>query len=328
MRFLTSVALSMCVAFAAGCDGGGSSESSGGTGGQGATAGQGGTGGTGAQGGTAGQGGTGAQAGTGGTAGTAGSAPIAVSIAFQGRVGAEVFDCEKTYTGVGATAAEVKVKDFRLYVHDVALRAKDGSFVPVMLDQDGLWQYQSLALLDFENGAGECANGTPQLNSKIVGMAPAGEYDGISFKLGVPFALNHQDYAVAPSPLNLSALFWNWNGGYKFFRADVLAKDAAMAFNLHLGSTDCMDDGKGGVASCGRPNVAEVLLTGFDPLSKTIVVDYAAAVAESDVTKNAGDAPGCMSGAIDPECDVIFTHLGLDVVSGLPKDGQTLFRPE
>ena len=123
-------------------------------------------------------------------------------------------------------------------------------------------------------------------------------------------------------------MFWNWNGGYKFFRADGLATGAPMAFNLHLGSTDCKDDGGGGVESCGRPNVPDVVLTGFDPLSKTILVDYAAAVAESDVTKNAGDAPGCMSGAIDPECDVIFAHLGLDVVSGMPKAGQTVFRPE
>jgi uncharacterized repeat protein (TIGR04052 family) len=322
MRLIMSVALSVCVAFAAGCDGGGTG--SGGTGGQGASAGQGGTGGTGAQGGTAGQGGTGAQ---GGSAGT-GSGPIAVSIAFEGRVGAEVFDCTKTYTGLGSSAAEVRLSDFRLYVHDVALRAKDGSFVPVMLDQDGLWQYQSLALLDFESGTASCANGTAELNNKIMGMAPAGEYDGISFKLGVPFDLNHEDAAVAPSPLNLTALFWNWNGGYKFFRADGLATGAPMAFNLHLGSTDCQSDGSGGIGSCGRPNRADIVLTGFDPLKKTILVDYAAVVAESDLTKNAGDAPGCMSGAIDPECGIIFDHLGLDVVTGMPKDGQTLFRVE
>ena len=34
--------------------------------------------------------------------------------------------------------------------------------------------------------------------------------------MGVPFESNHRDSTIAPSPLNITAMFWNWQGGYKF----------------------------------------------------------------------------------------------------------------
>lgn len=310
--------------FSAGCDDGGS----GGAGGEGGHAGHGGDAGHGGSGGAGGDGGTGGTGGQGGSGGSGAGGPIAVNVTFEGRVGAEAFDCDKLFTGVGTAASEVKITDFRLYVHDVELRAKDGTMVPVELEQDGVWQYENLALIDFETGSGNCANGTAEVHPTLSGTAPAGEYDGISFKLGVPFELNHADVATAPSPLNLSALFWNWNGGYKFVRADSLATGAAMAFNLHLGSTECQDDGAGGVSSCAKPNRPLIELTGFDPLTKPILVDYAAAVSGSDVSKNEGGAPGCMSGATDPECAAIFDRLGIEITTGQPKAGQTFFRTE
>lgn len=298
------------LALGTGCDGGGD-----GTGGSGGTAGSGGTGGE-----TGGSGGA--------TGGTGGAAPQAVSIAFEAMVGSEAFDCAKTYTGLGSTGAEAKITDFRLYVHDVALVTKDGASVPVTLDQDGVWQYENVALLDFESGSGACANGTAELNTALKGTVPAGEYNGITFQVGVPFELNHEDVATAPSPLNLSALFWNWNGGYKFLRVDSVATGAPMSFNLHLGSTECQDDGNGGVSSCNKPNRPSISLTGKDPLAAKIVVDYAAVVADADLVQDGGGAPGCMSGAADPECAAVFGKLGLDIQTGMPADGQALFRFE
>lgn len=326
---LLGALISLCGLAAMGCGDDGDTTGSGGTGATGGTTTTGGSGGaaTGGTGGTA-TGGTGGTAtgGSGGSGGTGGSAPIAVSLTFQPRVGAEAFDCAAAYTGVGSTAATIHITDFRLYVHDVALHQADGTLVPVTLEQDGLWQYQNVALLDFENGAASCANGTPETNTTLVGTAPAGDYDGVVFKVGVPFELNHGDVAVAPSPLNLSAMFWNWNGGYKFLRVDSLAEGAPMAFNLHLGSTGCLDDGNGGVSSCDRPNRPEVALTGFDPLTTPIVVDYAAVVAASDILVNGGGAPGCMSGTTDPECGAIFERLGIDLADGsIHPETQTLF---
>jgi len=66
-----------------------------------------------------------------------------------------------------------------------------GKSIPVNLTQDGKWQYQNVALLDFENKSGGCANGTVETRNQIVGTIPKGNYQGLQFTLGVPFNLNH-----------------------------------------------------------------------------------------------------------------------------------------
>ncbi|XXX82226.1 hypothetical protein WMF30_26050 [Sorangium sp. So ce134] len=71
------------------------------------------------------------------------------------------------------------------------------------------------------------------------------------------------------------------------------------------------------------------MLTGFDPLTTTVLVDFAAAVAASDLSVDGGGAPGCMSGTEDPECAAIFERLGIDIADGtLHPETQELFRVE
>lgn len=278
-----------------------------------------------------GNGGTGAggTGGAGGAGGTGGQEPVAVEIQFEARVGAEVFNCGTKYAGLGSAKSEMELSDFRLYIHDVTLMKADGTVAVVELEQDGLWQYQNLALLDFENKAGACANGTTEINTKIKGKAPPGPYAGVSFVVGVPFALNHGDAATAPSPLNLTALFWSWNEGYKFMRVDGAATGAMGPFLMHLGSTACNADAMGNVTACDRPNRPTVDLMGFDPLVGKVVIDYAALVSKADLSKNAGGAPGCMSGSDDPECASTMGNLGIHVVDGsIHADEQTVFRGE
>ncbi len=271
------------------------------------------------------------------------------TLSFEARVGSEKFSCSRPATTMGTTSVTVEPLDFRVYVHDVRVVREDGSEAPFTLVQDGKWQYQGVALLDFEDKSGTCSNGTTETNTVLRGMVPDGVYTGVKFRIGVPFSLNHADVATAPSPLNLSGLFWSWNGGYKFARIDGRvapldagggmgtmddAGDGGMTmpsdtFFLHLGSTECTDDGDGGVASCGRPNVGEVALTDFDPFQRVIVADYKALVADTDLETNAGGAPGCMSEADDPECASILPHLGVNASTGQPDaSGQALFRVE
>ncbi|WP_228019524.1 MULTISPECIES: MbnP family protein [Sphaerospermopsis] len=90
-----------------------------------------------------------------------------VTINFQARVGQQPFECGKTYT-LGKPATKVTAADFRFYVSDVALIDNKGKAVPVNLTQDGKWQYQNVALLDFENKSGGCANGT--IETQILAM--------------------------------------------------------------------------------------------------------------------------------------------------------------
>ncbi|MEO1102626.1 MAG: MbnP family copper-binding protein, partial [Pseudomonadota bacterium] len=131
------------------------------------------------------------------------------------------FSCAQTYQDVGVSGSTVEVADYRLFISDVALVMADGARVPLTLDQDGAWQFGPVALIDFEDGTGACTNGTAETNTTITGTAPADEYTGLAFSVGVPFDLNHGDPTLAASPLNLTAMFWNWRAGYKFVKLDI-----------------------------------------------------------------------------------------------------------
>jgi uncharacterized repeat protein (TIGR04052 family) len=258
-----------------------------------------------------------------------------VTLTFAAKVGTEAFSCGATYANVGAAASTVKPNDFRFYVHDFRLVATDGTEWPVSLEQDGLWQSANVALLDFEDKTGTCANGTVPTNVTVRGTFDTGHetvaWSGVKFRVGVPFVLNHGDASTAASPLNLSGLFWSWQGGYKFMRLDMAVEGAMGGENphgdgagalLHLGSTDCtLDATTQSVSACGAPNRPEITLVKnatFDPATEKIVLDYAALVDGVDLSMDMGGAPGCMSGKDDPECGPIFTHLGLDLATGLP----------
>lgn len=253
-----------------------------------------------------------------------------VALTFDARFGDEAFGCDKTYDGIGAGAVSVAPRDMRFYVHDIRLVDVQGREHPIALDQDGLWQTEDLALLDFEDNTGTCINGTAETNRVVRGSYDSADpidVTAVRFRLGVPFALNHGDVAAAASPLNLSGLFWNWQGGYKFLRADVGIVGTDAGFNVHIGSTGCsLDASTQRVSTCTAPNRAEIELDDFDPAEDTIVFDYAEVVAEVDIATDQGGAVGCQSKKDDPECPLVFSHLGLDLTSGQSQPGQTAFR--
>jgi uncharacterized repeat protein (TIGR04052 family) len=249
---------------------------------------------------------------------------VPITLQFQARVGDEPFACGHQYEGVGLSGSSIIPADFRLYVHNVRLVNRVGDEVPLALDQDGRWQYQDIALLDFEDKTPPCNQGNAPMNSTVRGLAPAQEYTGVRFTLGVPFRLNHENAAIAPSPLNITSLFWSWQAGYKFLRID----EALDSVRVHLGSTGC-EYGEGNhIASCRRPNRGEVYLHGFDPTSGTIVVDLAALLANSDLEVNQPDTPpGCMSDPDDDDCGPLLQNLGVNFANGLPDPSrQTFFR--
>jgi uncharacterized repeat protein (TIGR04052 family) len=266
----------------------------------------------------------------------------AVTIKFNSKVGKQPFECGKTYT-LGKPAKKVTLSDFRFYVSDVALIDSNGKTVPLNLTQDGKWQYQNVALLDFENKSGACSNGTVETRNQVTGTVPKGKYQGLQFTLGVPFNLNHEDSVIAPSPLNLTSLWWNWRFGYKFARIDLEnhrhsssagAKHGepnhqAQGFPIHLGSTGCEASGDTQKpSSCKNPNTVKVVLTKFDPNKNIVVADLAALVANTNLTVNQPNTPqGCMSSPNDPDCNGIMTNLGLPF-GGKPASQQKFFKVE
>ncbi len=234
----------------------------------------------------------------------------AVTLHFAGRFGDQPFACGATFSGVGTSASTVTGLDYRLYVSNIRMLTSLGDEVPLALDTTN-YQTADVAMLDFEDGTGACQDGNSGTNDVVTGTVPPGEYVGVRFDLGVPFALNHQDSSTAPSPLGFSSMFWGWNGGYKFLRFDGRSTGLDEGFLIHLGSTGCTGGPPMGVTSCSNPNRPTVTLGDFDPDSDLIVADLAALLAGSDVDINATGPALCMSGSGDSDCTPIFERLGI-----------------
>jgi uncharacterized repeat protein (TIGR04052 family) len=268
-----------------------------------------------------------------------------VELHFLARVGDEPASCARTYQDVGRSKAAMFLQDFRIYISAVRLIAKDGSEVPVVLTADDVWQNEQVALLDFENGSGNC-NGNAPTNDHIKGTVPTGEYRGVIFEIGVPFAMNHQDPTLAAAPLNYSALTWPWSIGYKFTTIDFDTKPAsertmqsmagahetssASGFSVHLGSMNCATNGPRvpPQAPCGSPNRPSYRFDTFDPKRDVLVLDLAALLAGTDVTVNMPKSPsGCMAGSKDDDCVDIMDRFGL-TFRGKPSAGQKFVRIE
>lgn len=254
------------------------------------------------------------------------AADMPVSVRFAAKVGDARLSCGEKYPGIGPTKSTISPRDFRFYISNVLLTKEDGSTVPVVLEQDGKWQLDDVALLDFEDGRAGCLNGTPEMNEAIRGTLPAGSYRGLRFTLGVPFNKNHQDLAAQPAPLNLTALFWAWNSGHKFARLDFTSTGQPRGVAIHLGSTGCTPrDTKTTVPTqCSAPNRVEVEFNAFDIARDVVVADLAELLRDLDVDQK--DAT-CMSGPSDPTCAPIMSGFGLPF-GGQAASPQRFFRRE
>jgi uncharacterized repeat protein (TIGR04052 family) len=250
-----------------------------------------------------------------------------VEIRFAAQINGHAFECGKSYSDVGTTKSTITPSDFRLYVSQVELLTTDGRAVPVALNQDKTWQLENIALLDFENGEGPCRNGTPATNMSVRGTVPTGNYKGVKFTVGVPFARNHGDPTVSPAPLSSTAMFWNWQGGYKFIKFDTASSGQpavstppaahgggnASGFSVHLGSTVCASASKTQAPSgCQNSNRMEILLSDFDSAKNVVVLDMGRVLSNSNVDINTpGTSPGCMSFPKDADCPAVMNALGL-----------------
>ena len=231
---------------------------------------------------------------------------------FRATVGAQPFRCGQRYSGIGTNNGTIEAVDFRLYVHGVQLIRRDGVRVPVALTDDGRFQGNGVALLDFEDGTAACETGSPETHTFLDGRAPPGDYTGLAFSLGVPQAQNHLNAPTASAPLNVPGLWWSWSGGYKFARIDVKTGNNPF-FYFHLGATSCM--GSVGMGfNCAYGNRAEIVLTGMNPTQQPVRVDLAALYANVDVDRRPDGMvdriAGCMSFAGDPECPGMFGSIG------------------
>ncbi len=236
-----------------------------------------------------------------------------VTLHFAAVVGDKPFACGQSYAGIGTARSTITPSEFRMFISNVELLTADGKAVPLALEQDGKWQSEGLAMVDFEDGTGPCGNGTAEVRTAITGDAPAGRYTGVRFQIGVPFERNHGDLAMEPAPLSVTRMFWAWNSGHKFVRLDAKT-ESGKNWVLHLGSAGCTpnETATASPTSCAHANRVTVAFDTFDLDADLIVADVAALYAGSNLEENQPrTAAGCMSGPSDSDCGPVFSALGL-----------------
>lgn len=236
-----------------------------------------------------------------------------LTLTFAPLVNGEPFVCGDTYDNLGASGDQsLTIRDARFYAHNFRVVDANGNEFPIELEQDGTFQHGGLAYIDFSDSSLSGCEGNPQTRTTVVGTAPLGSYVALRFTVGVPFEDNHADASVAASPLNVTDMFWAWQSGYKFMRLDG-ASTGLPDWRFHLGSTGCMGDPTaGGVTSCAAPNRVEVEIRSEHFMHEPISVDFGALLSDVDLdTQTENTPPGCMSGAMDPDCTPYFEALGL-----------------
>lgn len=250
-----------------------------------------------------------------------------VSIAFSATANDQDIACDTVFTDLGTANTSATLQDFRFFVHDIVLIADDDTEIPVTLDVNN-WQYSGVALLDFQDRDSQCAGSSKETHTRITGTIPnnAVTLSGVRFTIGVPEALNHQSTSGFESPLNIFSLSWGWQAGYKFMRIDMapvgggtktVDSSAFTVWNFHLGSTACVGDPESGdTVVCDNINRPEIVLENFDPEQNGILVDYSALIQQNHLAQDEGGASGCMSGITDPECNEVFSALGLNLSNG------------
>ncbi|MFC3031555.1 MbnP family protein [Pseudoalteromonas fenneropenaei] len=116
------------------------------------------------------------------------------------------------------------VENFQFYLSDFKINNQQLTLQP---DPRGL-QHNGVVLI-----GGDCHD-AGNWRVKFAEPLPDGQ---ISFTLGVPFALNHQNPLTQASPLNVPEMFWTWQQGHKFLR--LALREEQTQWQFHLGSLAC-----------------------------------------------------------------------------------------
>jgi uncharacterized repeat protein (TIGR04052 family) len=132
------------------------------------------------------------------------------------------------------------------------------NFSATILDEND-WQSQQIALIRYAPGC-KPTTGNMSVMAAIANIdlkAPL----TLSFNVGVPFAVNHQNPLIQASPLNDSSMFWAWRNGYKFIRWDM-QNDTGDSWSFHLGSVGCESAAmvRAPQKPCAQPNLIPVEL--------------------------------------------------------------------
>jgi uncharacterized repeat protein (TIGR04052 family) len=203
--------------------------------------------------------------------------------------------------GIDGDTATAKAVQF--YVHAIELIDEHGTPHPFRLTEAPPWQGEHVALLDL---AGDPA--TPrrfEVEGAVEGEVA--KYAGIRLTFGVPFELNHSNPLTAAAPLDRGDLFWTWQTGHKFLRADLAIDGREWSF--HVGSTGCSSASalRPPEQPCAQPNQMRIELQG-DPSQQVIRLRLAPLIAAA----RAADYVACTGDyEHDPACREGYAATGL-----------------
>lgn len=236
------------------------------------------------------------------------------TIAFEGRSGDAAFTLGDTLSGLDANGDTLRVYDLRFYLSDIEAVDDAGLAHPLVLESSPWNADGRLALIDLSDVSDEGAS-TAGVRNYLRGTLPEGTYVALRFTLGVPFELNHSEFASAPAPLNMGSMAWSWRGGRIFFRMDALT-GAGNGAHIHLGSTGCQGE-IDAITHCDQPNRPryEIPWTA----GQNIALDIRALYDGLDLNTNQEDTGAlCMSAPDDLDCAPFFDAFG---VSEAPEEG-------
>ena len=161
-------------------------------------------------------------------------------------------------------ALPFELNELRFYLHDLRVDNKS-----LQLSQNDT-QHKSLAYIDFSSTLRHCDSKVYlQPNENVLFHSALTKFGSLSFEIGVPLSLNHQNPVKAQSPLNRSDMHWQWLSGYKFLRLEYLKNNQLN--RLHLGSTACEGEIPDNV-TCKNPNHLQINLSDFDINTSVIQV--------------------------------------------------------
>ena len=210
------------------------------------------------------------------------------------------------------------IQQLAFFISDVRLSGENTEY-PVQLSTTP-WQTDDVALIKphladcgtkLEGGdtrsQDEIANlEALKANNHLQFIVPV-DLDGseqLSFSLAVPFALNHQNPLLQPSPLNLPSMFWSWRSGHKFFRLDMQGPNKSWVF--HLGSVGCSAAStmRGPSKECVQPNRVQFLLDKKRDGTK-LVMHLDRLIANTSMQKN----DSCLFHSGQESCSILMSNL-------------------
>lgn len=232
---------------------------------------------------------------------------LALGIVFVSSCGSGATQAEIRFGIAGDAAATVHA--LQVYVQAIELLDEHGKPHPFRFAAGSPWQNERVALIDL---AGDSTTGR---RTAIQGSVEGhdGAYAGIRLTIGVPFELNHSNPLAAAAPLDRGEMFWTWQSGHKFLRADFAIAGHEWAF--HLGSTGCSSASalRPPAQPCAQPNEMRIELEG-DPLQGVVRLrldPLIAAARAANYVVCTGDY------LVDPACKDAYAATGLQ--PGIPQ---------